>query len=183
LVSIITSTLTEDTILIREPLGRALFLMAASLAGCGSKPTVVPPAASSETTAESSWKVPREPRKDGSSFTTVTGLRYEVLKEGIGDVVKTGERVTVNYTGTLEDGKTFDDSGKRGQPLLFQLGADQVVLGFNEGVTGMKVGEKRRLVLPPNIGYGALGSLPDVPPNATLTFEIELVKIERAASR
>lgn len=98
---------------------------------------------------------------------------------GTGIEAIAGKKVTVEYTGTLTDGKKFDSSKDHGQPFSFTLGAGQVIKGWDEGVIGMKVGGKRTLVIPPELAYGA-GGTPDgsIPANATLTFQIELLKVE-----
>jgi peptidylprolyl isomerase len=104
------------------------------------------------------------------------GVKIDDLKVGDGPTAKRGDVVTVHYTGTLTNGKQFDSSvGK--QPFTFQLGARQVIAGWDLGVTGMKVGGKRKLTIPPEMAYGEAGQEPVIPPNATLVFEIELLKI------
>jgi peptidylprolyl isomerase len=108
--------------------------------------------------------------------TTSSGLKYAVLEPGEGDAVQPGQIVSVHYTGWLEDGTLFDSSLKpdRCEPFTFQLGGGQVIKGWDEGVTGMQVGEKRQIVIPPELGYGSSGTGP-IPPNATLIFDVELV--------
>jgi len=109
--------------------------------------------------------------------TTASGLQYKVLQTGSGPVAKAGETVTVNYTGWLTDGTKFDSSiGK--QPFQFALGQGQVIPGWDQGVAGMQVGEKRKLIIPPDLGYGANGAGGVIPPNATLVFEVELLMIQ-----
>ena len=104
-------------------------------------------------------------------------LNIETLQEGSGDAAKAGDKVTVNYVGTLEDGTTFDSSIDRGQPFPFTLCQGSVIQGWELGVLGMKIGEKRKLTIPPDLAYGPDGRPPVIPPNATLIFEIDLLKI------
>lgn len=115
---------------------------------------------------------------DGST-TTESGLGYIEIEEGEGLMVKPGDVVEVHYTGTLEDGTKFDSSLDRGQPISFTVGKGEMIPGFDEGVGLMKEGGKARLVIPPEIGYGEAGSGGAVPPNATITFEVELLTIDR----
>jgi FKBP-type peptidyl-prolyl cis-trans isomerase len=110
-------------------------------------------------------------------ITTSSGLQYEELVEGTGDVAQSGKMVEVHYTGWLKDGTKFDSSHDRKQPFTFNLGLGQVIKGWDEGVAGMKVGGKRKLVIPSALGYGARGAGGVIPPNAELTFEVELLKI------
>ena len=112
-----------------------------------------------------------------AEVTTASGLKYDDLVEGAGDGAKTGQTVSVHYTGWLTDGKKFDSSKDRGQPFPFPLGAGRVIKGWDEGVQGMKVGGKRKLTIPPQLGYGSRGAAGIIPPNATLIFEVELLKI------
>jgi FKBP-type peptidyl-prolyl cis-trans isomerase len=108
--------------------------------------------------------------------TTPSGLKYIDLVEGTGALPKPGQRVTVHYTGTLEDGTKFDSSRDRGRPFQFQLGVGQVIKGWDEGLSSMKVGGRRQLIIPPELGYGARGAGGIIPPNATLIFDVELLK-------
>ena len=102
-------------------------------------------------------------------------LKIEVLQEGDGDVAKNGQRVTVHYEGRLADDTVFDASKPRGQPFSFTIGVGQVIQGWEQGVAGMRIGEKRRLTIPADLGYGAAGVGKVIPPNATLVFDIELL--------
>jgi FKBP-type peptidyl-prolyl cis-trans isomerase len=105
-------------------------------------------------------------------------LEITDLEVGTGDVAETGKSVTVHYRGTLADGTEFDSSRKHGAPFSFRLGAGRVIRGWDEGVKGMKVGGKRKLVVPPSMGYGERGAGGVIPPNATLTFEVELLEVQ-----
>lgn len=104
-------------------------------------------------------------------------LRIEQLAPGNGDEAKAGHTVSVHYTGWLTDGTKFDSSLDRGRPLDFKLGAGMVIKGWDRGVDGMKVGEKRKLTIPPHLAYGAAGAGGVIPPNATLVFEVELMGV------
>ena len=106
-----------------------------------------------------------------------SGLIINIQKEGTGTAVKSGDTVSVDYRGFLQDGTVFDESYKRGQQFSFTVGGGQVIKGWDEGLLGMKVGEKRRLTIPGNMAYGANGIPGAIPPNATLVFDIELHKI------
>src|SRR5688572_23766623 len=114
-----------------------------------------------------------------SEVTTASGLKYEDVKEGTGDVAVAGKSVSVHYTGWLLNGTKFDSSKDRGKPFEFPLGGGRVIRGWAEGVQGMKVGGVRKLTIPPELGYGARGAGGVIPPNATLVFEVELLKIGR----
>jgi FKBP-type peptidyl-prolyl cis-trans isomerase FkpA len=117
-----------------------------------------------------------------AKVTTPSGLQYVDLAVGNGDVAKTGDQVSVHYTGWLEKpdgskGRKFDSSKDRGQPFQFALGQGQVIKGWDEGVQGMKVGGVRELIIPPALGYGQRGAGGVIPPNATLIFEVELLGV------
>jgi FKBP-type peptidyl-prolyl cis-trans isomerase len=109
--------------------------------------------------------------------TTASGLKYRDIKEGDGATPKTGQTVVVHYTGTLEDGTKFDSSRDRNSPFSFKLGVGQVIKGWDEGLSTMRVGGRRTLVIPPDLGYGARGAGGVIPPNATLIFDVELLRI------
>lgn len=120
---------------------------------------------------------PSTPTKPGEVKSTPAGVKYETIKEGTGAVARAGQRVTVHYVGTLENGTKFDSSRDRGEPSSFGIGVGEVIRGWDEAVPGMKIGEVRKLTIPPSAGYGARGKGP-IPPNATLIFEIELVDVQ-----
>jgi FKBP-type peptidyl-prolyl cis-trans isomerase len=107
-----------------------------------------------------------------------SGLWYTDVTVGQGESADAGRTVTVHYTGWLPDGTKFDSSRDRGEPFAFTLGAGQVITGWDEGVKGMKVGGRRKLVLPPGLAYGDGGAPPAIPPGATLVFDVEVLKVE-----
>ncbi|MBI4407901.1 MAG: FKBP-type peptidyl-prolyl cis-trans isomerase [Candidatus Kerfeldbacteria bacterium] len=108
--------------------------------------------------------------------TTPSGLQFEDTLVGSGQAAKSGDTVEVHYTGSLDDGTIFDSSVQRA-PFTFHLDMGEVIAGWDEGVTGMQIGGKRSLVIPSNLGYGTAGAGGVIPPNATLHFDIELLKI------
>jgi len=108
---------------------------------------------------------------------TSSGLQYTDIVVGKGPEAHAGETATVHYTGTLVDGTKFDSSKDRNQPFSFRLGAGRVIKGWDEGVEGMKIGGTRKLVIPPDLGYGARGAGARIPPNATLIFQVELLDL------
>ncbi len=141
----------------------ALFAIATAGVACKKKQTeeTAPAGATTETSAA-------KPAAD---------LKIEDSKVGEGAEAATGKTVSVHYTGTLTDGKKFDSSLDRGQPFKFTLGAGQVIRGWDQGISGMKVGGKRKLTIPPELGYGERGAGGVIPPNATLVFEVELIEV------
>jgi FKBP-type peptidyl-prolyl cis-trans isomerase len=158
--------------------------------GCQSAPATQPPSAANEPAATVQVPEPEpEPVNEpaaapterttapGTKRTTASGLGIEELKPGSGSVAQPGHEVSVHYTGTLTDGTVFDSSRQRNTPFKFGLGKGHVIKGFEEGVTGMHVGEVRRLTIPPELGYGAGGAGGKIPPNSTLVFEIELLEV------
>jgi FKBP-type peptidyl-prolyl cis-trans isomerase len=112
-----------------------------------------------------------------TAITTESGLMYEEISEGTGDAAQAGKMVSVHYTGWLMDGTKFDSSKDRNDPFMFPLGAGNVIRGWDEGVQGMKEGGVRKLTIPSQLGYGERGAGGVIPPNATLVFEVELLKI------
>ena len=123
-------------------------------------------------------KAPAGPTKvSGQPVTTASGLKYWEIKKGSGPTAVNGKTIKVHYTGWLADGKEFDSSLDLGEPIEFVLGAGKVIKGWDEGVAGMKVGGKRQLRIPPELGYGRRGAPPTIPPNATLIFDVQLVAV------
>ena len=115
---------------------------------------------------------------EGKEITTSSGLQYIDQVVGTGETAKAGQTVSVHYTGWLTNGKKFDSSVDRGQPFSFRLGVGQVIKGWDEGVQGMKIGGKRKLTIPSNLGYGACGAGGLIPPHATLVFDVELLGVQ-----
>ncbi|MGD1907700.1 MAG: FKBP-type peptidyl-prolyl cis-trans isomerase [Leptolyngbyaceae cyanobacterium] len=125
---------------------------------------------------EETVEEPSEMAEEETFITTDSGLEYLEVVEGTGAMPQRGQQVTVHYTGTLEDGTQFDSSRGRG-PFTFTIGVGQVIKGWDEGVATMRVGGQRRLRIPPDLGYGARGAGRVIPPNATLIFDVELLRI------
>jgi peptidylprolyl isomerase len=165
---------------------------AVALAGCGNpkpgsgtmtaqeekKPQAAQtPAAPTQATPPAA---PKEmpPVQDQNAITTASGLKYIDLTPGTGAVPQTGQLVTVHYTGWLQNGTKFDSSLDRGQPFRFNLGEGRVIKGWDEGVATMKVGGKRRLIIPASLAYGSRGAGGVIPPNAELTFDVELLGVQ-----
>lgn len=132
-------------------------------------PTASPVAASQNAGQESS--------QSGNIVTMADGLKIQDITVGTGEEAATGSTVTVNYLGTLENGTKFDSSYDRNQPFSVQIGVGQVIKGWDEGIPGMKVGGKRKLIIPPELGYGAQAA-GTIPPNSTLIFEVELLGVK-----
>lgn len=161
--------------------GKRLLIIPAELGFGPSGSGVIPPNATMVMEIElTSASEPRLPTQvDEKDFTTTeSGLMYSDLVTGTGDTPTAGQTVVVNYTGWLEDGTEFDSSLNTGQPFSFQLGAGNVIPGWDEGLATMKVGGKRQLIIPPDLGYGESGAGGVIPPNATLIFEVELLEIQ-----
>jgi len=116
--------------------------------------------------------------RTGAEVTTASGLKYVELVEGTGPSPRQGQTAVVHYTGTLTNGTKFDSSVDRGQPYNFVLGAGSVIKGWEEGVGSMKVGGKRKLIVPPDLGYGPMGRPPSIPGNSTLIFDVELLDVK-----
>ena len=108
----------------------------------------------------------------------IFAMKIDILKKGSGKEAKKDDRVTVHYTGTLTNGKKFDSSVDRKEPFTFRLGAGEVIQGWDKGIAGMKIGEKRKLTIPPEEGYGREGYPPVIPANATLIFDVELLGVD-----
>jgi FKBP-type peptidyl-prolyl cis-trans isomerase FkpA len=113
-----------------------------------------------------------------AGITTPSGLVYEDLSIGTGKTARAGADVLVHYTGWLKDGTKFDSSVDRGEPFGFALGQGNVIAGWDEGVEGMRVGGRRKLTIPPALGYGAYGAGGVIPPHATLLFDVELLAVD-----
>lgn len=131
-----------------------------------------------ESTAAPSSAPPSTTAPAGRVHKLASGLIYEDLVIGNGTMADPGLMVSVNYTGRLTTGEEFDSSARAGRPLRFQLGASNIIAGWNQGIKGMRIGGKRKLTIPPDMGYGASGSGDVIPPNATLVFEVELVAVQ-----
>ncbi|WP_341529121.1 FKBP-type peptidyl-prolyl cis-trans isomerase [Nostoc sp. UHCC 0302] len=127
---------------------------------------------------ENNILIANKPMSDANTITTPSGLKYVDEKEGTGATPEPGQTVEVHYTGTLENGKKFDSSRDRNQTFKFKIGAGQVIKGWDEGLSTMKVGGSRKLIIPPELGYGARGAGGVIPPNATLIFDVELVGVK-----
>ncbi len=139
---------------------------AALLAACGDNTATIPAATVAGAAPQ------------GQTITTASGLKYVDTVVGSGAQPQKGQTVTVHYSGYLVDGKKFDSSLDAGQPFSFVLGASRVIKGWDEGLATMKVGGKRRLTIPPELGYGPSGSPPVIPPNAVLVFDVELLSVK-----
>lgn len=155
----------------------ALTASMATVTGCAKQASEP---ATTETTSAEQPATTTEPTEETTAPTSedVTELKIEDLTVGDGQEAKSGDTVSVHYTGWLTDGTKFDSSVDRGEPFSFTVGAGQVIQGWDEGVAGMKVGGKRRLIIPPTMGYGDAGAGGVIPGGATLIFDVELLAIQ-----
>ncbi len=143
----------------------------------GETPPSSEPSAAAVTTSSAAYK-PALPTAIGQTATTEGGVKYETLKEGTGPMYKWGQRGSFHYVGTLADsGKVFDSSRAKNTASNFRVGGDSLIRGWQEALPGMKVGEIRKLTIPPELAYKEKGYPPAIPPNATLIFEVELLSI------
>jgi len=149
------------------------FLVAA---GCGGDKSSTP-GTSSAVTSERASNAAGPMKVNGSPTTTSSGLQYWDVVVGTGATAVAGKGVKVHYSGFLTTGEKFDSSRDRGEPFVFQLGAGEVIKGWDEGVAGMKVGGQRQLRIPPGLAYGSSGAGGTIPPNATLIFDVELLDV------
>jgi peptidylprolyl isomerase len=129
-------------------------------------------------TPENNTPIKSNTMSEANAVTTASGLKYIELEEGTGAIPQTGQTVEVHYTGTLTDGTKFDSSRDRNQTFKFKIGTGQVIKGWDEGVISMKVGGRRQLIIPSELGYGARGAGGVIPPNSTLIFDVELISAQ-----
>jgi len=142
----------------------ALFIVAIITQSCNQQPKII---------NTKPWEI-----KTTDTITTESGLKYLVVKKSNNPTkAEKGMMVDVHYTGFLTDGKVFDSSIERGNPISFELGTGSVIKGWDEGIALMNIGDKYRLIIPADLGYGTNGAGSDIPPNATLLFDVELVNV------
>ena len=156
-----------------EPAVIGLLTLIVSRSFAVDSPPQTPPASEAQTKGSGMQKT------DAKPTTTASGLQYIDFKVGDGTSPQPGETAIVHYTGWLDDGTKFDSSRDHGKPFGFKVGQHQVIKGWDEGVASMKVGGTRRLIIPPELGYGAKGAGKVIPPNARLTFDVELLDIRK----
>jgi peptidylprolyl isomerase len=159
-------------------------VVALVIAQVGSQPATANPApltqipVATTTFIENNTLIASNIMSDANVVTTPSGLKYVELAQGKdGATPQKGQTVTVHYTGTLEDGTQFDSSRDRNQPFSFKIGIGQVIKGWDEGLSTMKIGDRRKLIIPSELGYGSRGAGSAIPPNATLLFDVELLGI------
>jgi len=164
----------------KAPIAVALFSAVLAIAGCGGSDdsSSESTAASESTTTEAATANKSKPKVTVPKGAPPKKLEVKELEKGGGAEAKAGDEVTVQYVGVnYKSGKEFDASWDRGEPFTFTLGAGQVIPGWDQGVEGMKVGGRRELVIPPELGYGETGSPPAIPPNETLVFVVDLLEV------
>jgi FKBP-type peptidyl-prolyl cis-trans isomerase len=144
-----------------------------------SSSSTTPSVSATDTAAATTPAATEMPSGGGPETSLPGGLKYVDLKVGDGDIATDGQMASVHYTGWLTNGTKFDSSVDRGTPFSFRLGSGGVIKGWDEGVKGMRVGGKRKLTIPPDMGYGASGYPPTIPPNSTLVFEVELLGLQK----
>lgn len=164
-------------------LASALIVAAVSVSACGANPsstgtTQSQAPAQTQTQQSQTQPAPSTEPTPGPTSPAVTKLVVKDLTVGTGATAKAGNTVTVNYTGWLNDGTKFDSSFDRNEPFSFTIGQNKVIQGWEQGVVGMKVGGTRRLIIPPDLGYGAQGAGGVIPPNATLIFDVQLLSVQ-----
>jgi peptidylprolyl isomerase len=157
---------------------QSLFFSAVSADPTSNTPAAAPPAAVDPDAAPTGMVTTEIDKDTGKPVvTTPSGLKYVDLTVGTGPALKTGDHILVNYEGKLVDGRKFDSSYDRGQPFDLVLGVSQVIAGWTEGLSTMHVGGIRKLIIPPQLGYGLEGAGDVIPPNATLIFKVEVLKV------
>lgn len=173
-----TNVLRSRNLLILAGLIVVLAVAGVAYQACGHNDHPAESAASNGTPSGGAAAPTAPPVAPGTEVTTPTGLKYVDERVGTGASPQPGSQVTVNYLGTLTNGTKFDSSYDHGQPFTFTIGRGQVIRGWDEGVMSMKVGGKRKLIIPPDLGYGARGAGASIPPNSTLNFEVELLGVQ-----